>query len=130
LDALQGNAAWQACLSDKLIDLTAQGGGVLVPDLELTRGGDAAKPRKGAAGAAKTPSVLVELLGFWSRDAVFRRIEAAQRGLSGRSPMLFVASSRLRVSEELLDGVEAASLYVYKGKINVAALLRKAEALL
>ena len=130
LDALQGHAAWQACLSDKLIDLTAQGGGVLVPDLELTRGGDASKPSKRAAAATTTPSVLVELLGFWSRDAVFRRIEAAQRGLAGRVPMLFVASSRLRVSEELLDGVEAASLYVYKGKINAAALLRKAEALL
>jgi uncharacterized protein len=131
LDALQGNAAWQVCVSDKLIDLTAEGGGVLVPDLELTRG-DAVKPTRRAptAAAAKAPSVLVELLGFWSRDAVFRRIEAAQRGLSGRTPMLFVASSRLRVSEELLDGVEAASLYVYKGKINAAALLRKAEALL
>ena len=62
-------------------------------------------------------------------DAVFRRIEAAQTGLGKRTPMLFVASSRLRVSEELLDGVEAASLYVYKGKINAQALLRKAEGL-
>jgi predicted nuclease of restriction endonuclease-like RecB superfamily len=130
LGALQGNPAWQACLSDKLIDVTAEGGGVLVPDLELTRGGAVAKPTRRGVAAAETPSVLVELLGFWSRDAVFRRIEAAQKGLSGRIPMLFVASSRLRVSEELLDGVEAASLYVYKGKINAAALLRKAEALL
>jgi hypothetical protein len=71
--------------------------------------------------------LLVEILGFWSRDAVFRRIEAAERGM--RERVLFVVSSRLRVSEELLDGVEAASLYVYKGKINVAALLRKAEAM-
>lgn len=122
LDSLQSNAVWQARLSDKLIDLTAQGGGVLVPDLELTR----AEPK--AKGKASPTPVLVELLGFWSRDAVFRRIEAAQQGLSGR--VLFVVSSRLRVSEELLDGVEAASLYVYKGKINAAALLRKAEALL
>jgi predicted nuclease of restriction endonuclease-like RecB superfamily len=130
LGALQGNPAWQACLSDKLIDVTAEGGGVLVPDLELTRGGAVAKPTRRGVAAAETPSILVELLGFWSRDAVFRRIEAAQKGLSGRIPMLFVASSRLRVSEELLDGVEAASLYVYKGKINAAALLRKAEALI
>jgi len=117
LDSLQTNLAWQARLSDKLIDLTAQGGGVLVPDLELVQAG----------APAKTAPVLVELLGFWSRDAVFRRIEAAERGLSGR--VLFVVSSRLRVSEQLLDGVEAASLYVYKGKINAQALLRKAEAL-
>jgi hypothetical protein len=33
------------------------------------------------------------------------------------------------VSEELLDGAEAASLYVYKGKINPQALLRKADEL-
>jgi hypothetical protein len=71
--------------------------------------------------------VLVELLGFWSREAVFRRIEAAEAGL--RRPILFVVSSRLRVSEELLDGVEAASLYVYKGKVNASALLRKVEGL-
>ncbi|HEX2873212.1 MAG TPA: DUF790 family protein [Polyangiaceae bacterium] len=132
LESLQTNASWQARLSDKLIDLTAEGGGVLVPDLELTRNAETGK-------AGKQPPVLVELLGFWSRDAVFRRIEAAQKGLGGkggeagkadRARMLFVASSRLRVSEELLDGVEAASLYVYKGKINAQALLRKAEALL
>jgi predicted nuclease of restriction endonuclease-like RecB superfamily len=108
----------EARLSEELIDLTERGGGVLVPDLELRRRG----------AAAGEPKVLVELLGFWSRDAVFRRIEAAERGLS--HPVLFVVSSRLRVSEELLDGVEAASLYVYKGKVNAHALLRKVEALL
>lgn len=120
LDSLQTNAAWQTRLSDQLIDLTAEGGGVLVPDLELV---------PTVAKNGKSTPVLVELLGFWSRDAVFRRIEAAQRGLSG-ARMLFAVSSRLRVSEELLDGVEAASLYVYKGKINPQALLRKAEGLL
>jgi predicted nuclease of restriction endonuclease-like RecB superfamily len=118
LDTLQAAAPWHAKLSEKLLDLSEQGGGVLVPDLELSRAG--------ARGAQKT--VLVELLGFWSREAVFRRIEAAERGLADR--VLFVVSSRLRVSEELLDGVELASLYVYKGKINAHALLRKAEALL
>jgi len=117
LDSLTSHAVWEARLSDKLIDLTAQGGGVLVPDLELVRRG----------AKANAAPILIELLGFWSRDAVFRRIEAAERGLSGR--VLFVVSSRLRVSEQLLDGVEAASLYVYKGKINAQALLRKAEGL-
>ena len=121
LEALKTAEPWQARLSEKLIDLTEQGGGVLVPDLELSR------PVAGAGKADARATVLVELLGFWSRDAVFRRIEAAERGLAER--VLFVVSSRLRVSEELLDGVEAASLYVYKGKINAHALLRKAEAL-
>jgi len=113
--ALRAAGSWQVDPCEKLIDLTAQGGGVLVPDLELSRA------RRGGG----RDSVLVEILGFWSRDAVFRRIEAAERGLPQK--VLFVVSSRLRVSEELLDGVPAASLYVYKGKINAASLLRKAD---
>ncbi len=117
LETLAQQRGWQARLSEKLIDLAERGAGVLVPDLELTR------ERSGG----RRDTVLVELLGFWSRDAVFRRIEAAELGLSER--VLFVVSSRLRVSEELLDGVEAASLYVYKGKINASSLIRKAEAL-
>jgi uncharacterized protein len=116
-EAFKGSTTWRAQLSEKLIDLTQQGGGVLVPDLELSR-------RRPDGGS---DSLLVEILGFWSRDAVFRRIEAAERGMRDR--VLFVVSSRLRVSEQLLDGVEAASLYVYKGKINVSALLRKADAM-
>lgn len=115
--ALRDAGRWQVNHCEKLIDLVEQGGGVLVPDLELSR------PRQDGG----KDTLLVEILGFWSREAVFRRIEAAERGLHDR--VLFVVSSRLRVSEELLDGVEAASLYVYKGKINVAALLRKAEAM-
>jgi predicted nuclease of restriction endonuclease-like RecB superfamily len=121
LDSLQTSDAWQADLSERLLDLTEQGGGVLVPDLELA---PARPPKKNA----KATRVLVEILGFWSRDAVFRRIEAAERGLGER--VLFVVSSRLRVSEALLDDVESASLYVYKGKINAQALLRHAERLL
>lgn len=117
LESLARQRAWHARPSDKLLDLAERGGGVLVPDLELTR------ERQGGG----RDTVLVELLGFWSREAVFRRIEAAEGGLSER--VLFVVSSRLRVSEALLDGVEAASLYVYKGKINASTLLRKAEAL-
>ena len=117
LEALKSQTRWTAVLSEKLLDLAERGGGVLVPDLELSR------PRAGGG----RDTLLIELLGFWSRDAVFRRIEAAEQGLEQR--VLFVVSSRLRVSEELLDGVEAASLYVYKGKINVAALLRKADAM-
>ena len=107
-------SGFQARLSAELL-LLGEGGGVLVPDLELSH-------------PERSGSVLVELLGFWSRDAVFRRIEAAAAGLA--RPVLFVVSSRLRVSEELLEGDPAASLYVYKGKVNTHALLRKVDELL
>jgi predicted nuclease of restriction endonuclease-like RecB superfamily len=118
--ALEQQREFRVRPCERLLDLTAEGGGVLVPDLELTPAS--------AAAAGNSRSVLVELLGFWSRDAVFRRIEAAERGLA--EPVLFVVSSRLRVSEQLLDDVESGKLYVYKGRINAHALLRKAEALL
>jgi uncharacterized protein len=104
---------WRARSAETVLDLP--GVGVCVPDLLLERASDGA-------------SVLVEVLGFWSRESVWRRIELAKKGLASR--VLFVVSSRLRVSEELLDDAELAALYVYKGHINARALLRKAEALL
>jgi hypothetical protein len=82
-----------------------------VPDLLLRVG----------KGREQKP-VYVELLGFWSRDSVWKRVELVERGLSAR--IVFCVSSRLRVSEEVLDGSESASLYVYRGRINPRALLR------
>jgi hypothetical protein len=43
--------------------------------------------------------------------------------------IVFVVSARLRVSEEVLDAVESAALYVYKGAINPKALQRKLDEL-
>ena len=71
--------------------------------------------------------VFLEVLGFWSRDAVFRRIEMAQRGVG--ECMLFAASSRLRVSEALLDDINSAALYVYKGAMSARAVENKLEEL-
>jgi predicted nuclease of restriction endonuclease-like RecB superfamily len=104
--------AWRARAADVVLNLP--GVGVCVPDLVLERASDAT-------------SVFVEVLGFWSRESVWRRIELAQKGL--RAPILFVVSSRLRVSEDVLEDSEHAALYVYKGRINARALLRKVEAL-
>ncbi len=103
---------WQAELADRVLDLP--GVGVCVPDLALRRAADGAE-------------VLVEVLGFWSRASVWQRVELARRGLGAR--VLFVVSSRLRVSEEVLGDDEEAALYVYKGQINPRAILRHAEAL-
>ncbi len=112
LDAL--DAGWRATPADKIFDLP--GVGVCVPDLRVARGRDRAE-------------VFVEVLGYWSRASVWKRVELAERGLGGHAKMLFVVSSRLRVSEEVLDESESAALYVYKGKINAQAVLRKVEAL-
>ncbi|MBS2016585.1 MAG: DUF790 family protein [Deltaproteobacteria bacterium] len=98
-------------------------GEVVVPDLVLTRG---------------EQRVYVELLGFWSRDAVWRRVELAERGLG--APVVFCVNERLRVSEQVLgdDAHEgssktgtkpSAALYVYKTRPVARALLDRVERL-
>jgi predicted nuclease of restriction endonuclease-like RecB superfamily len=86
--------------------LDVPGLGVCIPDLVFRRGGE---------------TVYLEVLGFWSRDAVFRRVELATRGLG--APIVFAASTRLRVSPEVLGDDVPASLYVYKGKMSPRAIL-------
>ena len=94
--------------------LTLPGVGTCVPDLEL-------RDSRGRVA-------YVEVLGFWSRDAVWRRIELAERGLGAR--IVFCVSSRLRVSEEVLPESLPAALYVYKGSMSARAVADRAKALL
>ncbi len=113
LDGVRGlETEWNAKLADRVLDLP--GAGVCAPDIVLRRERDGAE-------------VLVEVLGYWSRASVWKRVELAQRGLGAR--LLFVVSSRLRVSEEVLEETEEAALYVYKGRINARSVVRHAEAL-
>ena len=98
--------------SSEILELP--GLGLCVPDLAVW------------VGRQKKP-VYVEILGFWSRDSVWKRIELVERGLAGR--VVFAVSSRLRVSEEVLEEHESAALYVYRGRINPRALLRSVLAL-
>lgn len=94
--------------------LTLPGVGTCVPDLELTD--------------ARGRVCYVEVLGFWSREAVWRRIELAQRGLGAR--VVFCVSSRLRVSEDALPDELPAALYVYKGAMSARAVAERARGLL
>jgi predicted nuclease of restriction endonuclease-like RecB superfamily len=94
--------------------LTLPGVGTCVPDLEL----------RDARGRV----AYVEVLGFWSRDAVWRRVELAERGLGAR--IVFCVSSRLRVSEEVLPESLPAALYVYKGAMSARAVVDRAKTLL
>lgn len=94
--------------------LEVPGMGVLFPDLRFTH------PRS-------DEPVYFELLGFWSRAAVWKRIELARAGLDAK--ILFAASQRLRVSEELLDDVDSAALYLFKGTLSAKAVLSRLERL-
>jgi len=104
------DTGWTARESDRVLDLP--GVGLAIPDLVFLRGGD---------------KIFFEVLGFWSRDAVFRRVDLVERGLGHK--MLFAVSSRLRVSEEVLDEHASSALYVYKGAMSARAIAERLDRL-
>jgi uncharacterized protein len=112
LEAFATAESWSAEPAQEVLDLP--GIGLCVPDLCFTN------QRTGE-------QVLCEVLGFWNREAVWRRVELVEKGMATK--IVFVVSARLRVSEEVLDAVESAALYVYKGAINPKALQRKLDEL-
>lgn len=103
---------WDVLPATAILDLP--GAGLTVPDLLFRQHGTGAE-------------VYFELLGFWSRDAVWRKVELVERGLG--APVLFAVSSRLRVSEAVLDEDAASALYVFKGVISPRAVLQRLTAL-
>lgn len=106
-----GRDGWTAHPADTVLDLP--GVGLCIPDLRFTHRGGA--------------TVFLEVLGYWSRDAVWRRVELVQRGLSAK--LLFAASERLRVSEQVLADHPSGALYVYKSSLSAKAILDHLERL-
>ncbi len=106
-----GRQGWKARRSTEIINLP--GVGVCVPDLLFHH--------------ESGNQVLLEVLGYWSREAVWRRVELAEHGLPHK--LLFAASQRLRVSEAVLDDSASASLYVYKGAMVAKAVVEHLDAL-
>jgi predicted nuclease of restriction endonuclease-like RecB superfamily len=94
--------------------LDLPGAGLCVPDLAFVRQRDGAR-------------VAFELLGFWSRQAVFRRVDLVRAGLPHR--ILFAASKSLRVGEAVLDDAPAAALYVFTRVLSVRAVVQRLEKL-
>ncbi|MDP2343859.1 MAG: DUF790 family protein [Deltaproteobacteria bacterium] len=100
--------------------LPVAGHGALVPDVVVTH-------PDGRQG-------YVEVLGFWSRDAVWRRVEQAQAGLLP-APVVFCFSERLRVSEAALAGggddvddaslAAGAALVAFKGSLSARKVAEK-----
>ncbi len=106
----KGTSKWACEPAEAVVSLP--GVGECVPDLVF---------RKGKS------TVYLEVMGYWSRDAVFKRVELAEKGLA--VPMLFAASTRLRVSEKLLAESKSAALYVYKGVMSAKTIEAKLDAL-
>ncbi|MSP60267.1 MAG: DUF790 family protein [Myxococcales bacterium] len=111
IDAVRAQGGeWTVAAASVLLDLP--GAGLCVPDLEF---------RHRASGQR----VYLEVLGFWSRAAVWRRVELVERGLPEK--IVFAVSQRLRVSEAALDDEAAGALYVYKGTMSAKAVLERLE---
>jgi predicted nuclease of restriction endonuclease-like RecB superfamily len=106
----QTESPWRPKISTALLNLP--GVGTCIPDLELAHRETGRK-------------VFVEVLGFWSRDAVWKRVALAEAGLG--APMVFVVNKRLRVSAEVLGDEIPAALYVHSGTPNARALLERVE---
>ena len=97
---------WRARRSSKIIQLP--GVGLCVPDLVLSH-------------PERRERVYFEVMGYWSRDAVWKRIELVESGISER--IIFAVSSRLRVSERALDDDLPSALLTYKGAILIKRLV-------
>jgi predicted nuclease of restriction endonuclease-like RecB superfamily len=107
LSALPG--PWQPAACHAILDLP--GVGQCVPDLEFVH-------------RETGQTVYLEVLGFWSRDAVWKRIELARKGLAA---VVFAVSKHLRVSEAALDDGLPAALYVYARVMNAPAVLQRVQ---
>ena len=108
----KADTGWHIDQQPSVLDLP--GAGLCVPDLAFTRASDGAR-------------VYFELLGFWSREAVFRRIDLVRAGLPHK--ILFAASKTLRVSEALLEESPTAALYIFTRVISVRAVVDHLRAL-
>jgi predicted nuclease of restriction endonuclease-like RecB superfamily len=110
-DLQRQESPWQASPADAILDLP--GIGVCVPDLEFVH-------------RETGQCVYLEVLGFWSRAAVWKRVEMVEAGLP--CPIVFAVSKHLRVSEEVLGDSAPAALYVYARTMHARAVLDRVEA--
>ncbi len=99
---------WEVAETDQIIALPGEV--VVVPDLLFSN-------------RTTGEEVLFELFGFWSRAAVFQRIELIRRGFPGR--ILLAVSKTLRVSEELLEEGDAGELIVFKTALSAKEVLAR-----
>lgn len=67
--------------------------------------------------------VFLEAFGFWSRAAVWQRIEHIRKGFPAR--ILLAVGKQLRVSEEVLGEDEAGEIYVYRATMSVRVVLER-----
>lgn len=102
--------SWTARPCDRLVALPGEV--VVAPDVVFE------DPRTGE-------EVLLEVFGFWSRAAVFARVDQIRRGLGGR--MILAVGKHLRVSQDLLGEEDAGEIHVFKTALSARALLTRLD---
>lgn len=108
-------SGWRVAPCTTILELP--GVGLTVPDLVFDK--------EGADGSQRR--VYLEVMGYWSRAAVWQRVELVQAGLA--DSVLFAVSSRLRVSEEVLGDDLPGALYVYKGTMSARVIAERLRTL-
>ncbi len=104
---------WQAAPATTLLHMP--GLGECIPDLVFTH-------------RQSQTRIYFEVLGYWHRESVWKRLALAEKGLP--APILFAVPMRLRVSEEVLDESSLpAAIYTYKGVMNRKRIVAKLDAL-
>lgn len=103
---------WEVSDNDHVV--VARDGVAFVPDLSF-------------CSRQTGEQVFLEVFGFWSRAAVWRRVEQIRAGLPAR--LVLAVSKGARVSEEVLDEAEGGScLYVFRSAISAKEVLRRLDA--
>lgn len=103
---------WNAAPATAILNLP--GVGLCVPDLVFEH-------------AETGECIYLEIMGFWSRDAVWRRIELVEQGLAEN--IIFAVSKHLRVSEQALGDELPGALYVYKRVMIARTVVERVDRL-
>jgi predicted nuclease of restriction endonuclease-like RecB superfamily len=101
---------WSVAQNERIFALPGEI--VCIPDLVFTN--------------AKTgEEVFLEAFGFWSKTAVWQRVETLRNGFPCR--IILAVGKHLRVSEEVLDDSLEGEIYVYKNSMRPRAVLERLE---
>lgn len=100
------SSSWKAFESSDILHLP--GIGLCIPDIQFVH-------------QTTGETIYFELLGYWSREAVWKRVELMQKGFPYK--ILFAVSKRLRVSEQALDDQTPGMLYVFSETLQAKSVL-------
>jgi predicted nuclease of restriction endonuclease-like RecB superfamily len=104
-------SAWKVRRSTKIFALPGEV--ACVPDLVFENG-------------ETGEEVYLEVFGFWSRAAVWQRVEQIRHG-GLRCRLLLAVGKQLRVSQDVLGEEDAGELYVYKATMSPRAVLSRLD---